>query len=160
MKVLNWFMLTYFWLRYSKTGTKKVQLVFQHCSKRSWKTMLRFLPPTFKPHSLATNQIVAGCQKFFCRKYRVVLLFASVYVARLPCFAASYVILSYPIRSQYLLNLQQPLFVSIQVWTWMVKRATCLSTRSAAMLRNKLHVFVASFTLALSITIFSHFNNF
>ena len=26
--------------------------------------MLRVLPPTFKPHSLATNQIVAGCQKF------------------------------------------------------------------------------------------------
>ena len=24
--------------------------------------MLRFLPRTFKPHSLATNQIVAGCE--------------------------------------------------------------------------------------------------
>ena len=37
---------------------------------------------------------------------------------------------------------------------------TCLLTRSAAMLRNKLHVFVARFTVALSITIFSHFYNF
>ena len=82
LKVLNWLMLTYFWLRYSKTGTKKVQLVFQHCSKKSWKAMLRVLPPTFK---LSCNK--SDCcrlPKICCRKYRVVLLFASVYVARLP----------------------------------------------------------------------------
>ena len=52
--------------------------------------MLPFLPPTFKSHSLATNQIVTGCEKFLQK----VLLFASVYAARFTgprhtCFAAS-----------------------------------------------------------------------
>ena len=37
-------------------------------------------------------------------------------------------------------------FVARQVWTWVLKRATFLSTRLAAMLQNKLHVFVACFT--------------
>ena len=87
--------------------------------------MLRFLPPT--PPVLQQIRLLQFA-KSCCRKYRVVLLFASVYVARFTgprqtCFAASNVTplygvtpaQSYPIRSQYLFNLQQSLFVSIQV---------------------------------------------
>ena len=37
--------------------------------------MLRVLPPV-NPTRLATKQLVAGCEKMLCRKYRVVLLFA------------------------------------------------------------------------------------
>ena len=92
-KYLNWFMLTYFWLRYCKTGTKKVQLVLQYCSKKSWKAMLRVLPPTFKPHSVATNQIVAGCEKLF-QKVKSSSTFCICLCARFTgqrqnCFAAS-----------------------------------------------------------------------
>ena len=36
-------------LRNSKTATKTVQLVLQHCCKTSWKAMLRGSPLTFKP---------------------------------------------------------------------------------------------------------------
>ena len=38
--------------------------------------MLRVLPPV-NPTRLATKQLVAGCEKMLCRKYRVVLLFAT-----------------------------------------------------------------------------------
>ena len=43
------------------------------------------------------------------------------------------------------------LFVAKQIWTWVVKRATYhrFSTRSAAMLQGRLHVFVARFAVAL-----------
>ena len=43
-------------------------------------------------------------------------------------------------------------FVARQVWTWVEKRATSLFNLFCRNLRNKLHVFVASFTVALSTT--------
>ena len=72
-----------------------MQLVFY--SKTSWKTILRVLPPTFKPflQQIKLSQVAQNC----CRKSKVVLLFAtkSVHVARFTdptrtCFTASEVI--------------------------------------------------------------------
>ena len=40
-----------------------VKLVLQHCCKTSWDAMLRISPPTSQT-CLATNQVVASCEKF------------------------------------------------------------------------------------------------
>ena len=40
-----------------------VKLVLQHCCKTSWDAMLRIIPPTSQT-CLATNQVVASCEKF------------------------------------------------------------------------------------------------
>ena len=46
-----------------ETDNKYVQLlVLQHCCKTGSKEMLRVLPPTNQT-CLATNQVVAGCEK-------------------------------------------------------------------------------------------------
>ena len=96
-----------------------MQLVFY--SKTSWKTILRVLPPTFKPvlQKIKLSQVAQNC----CRKSKVVLRFAtkSVHVARFTdprrtCFTASEVIPIYganpaqfhPISSQSSGNLPQP----------------------------------------------------
>ena len=96
--------------------------------------------------------------KICCRKYRVVLLFASVYVARFTgprqtCFAASKY--SFVWRdSRIILSNQKSVFTQLAA-TFICFNTdlnvdgkagmTCLLRRSGAMLRNKLHVFVACF---------------
>ena len=83
-----------------KDGRQKRALVLQpwHCYKMSWKTMLRVLPPTFKP---VLQQIrLLQVAKRWCKKERVVLLFAKkkfAHVARFTglrqtCFTASDVV--------------------------------------------------------------------
>ena len=90
--------------------------------------MLRVLPPTVQT-CLATNQIVAGCENLLQKvESSCSFCISTVCVARFTgprqtCFAASNVTplygvtpaQSYPIKSQYLFILQQPLLVSIQV---------------------------------------------
>lgn len=51
------------YLRYGKTDNKDIQLDLQHSRKRSRIAMLRVLPPS-NQICLATNQFVAGCEKF------------------------------------------------------------------------------------------------
>ena len=46
-------------------------------------------------------------------------------------------------------NLQQPLFVGRQVWTWVIKRATSFFNTYCSNVQNELHVFIARFTVAL-----------
>ena len=61
--------------------------------------------------------------------------------------------LFYPLnRSQFFKQLAAT-FMAKQIWTWVVKRSTYhrFSTRSAAMLQSRLHVFVAPFAVALLI---------
>ena len=59
--------------------------------------------------------------------------------------------LFHPIRSQFSRNVQRPIFVAKQIWTWVVKRATYhrFSTRSAATRQSRLHVFVVRFAVVL-----------
>ena len=131
-------------LRYGKT-------IWQNCCKMSCMALL-LVSITHTQTRLATNQAVAGCQKFlqklensstFCNK--------SVHVARFTgprqtCHTASDV---NPVNgSRVILSNQTSVFKQlaatfIQVWTWVVKRASSLSIRSAAMLQNKLHDVVA-----------------
>ena len=50
-----------------------VKRVLQHCCKTSWNAILRVLPPTSQT-CLAMNELVAGYEKFFAEKEKVVLL--------------------------------------------------------------------------------------
>ena len=79
-----------------KTDNKYVQLlVLQHCCKTGSKEMLRVLPPTNQT-CLATNQVVAGCEKLLqnIEGGSTFLKQKSVHVVRFTgtrqiCFAAS-----------------------------------------------------------------------
>ena len=107
---------------YRKTSNKALQLVMQLSYRTSY-VMLRVLPPTLKPVSLATNQDVPGCATFL-EKVESGSTFlnkmfgtcCAFYCPKATVFAASDVTTVYgvtpslPIRShdQYSRNLQQP----------------------------------------------------
>ena len=127
-------------LRVSSFARFRVELIDSHIPKtcnlccKSLKAMLRVFFTTNFQTCLATNQVVSGSENLlqkvessstFCHK---ICLCCAFYRPRQTCFAASY--------SRLILSNQR------EIRTWVVKHAACFSTRSAAMLRNKLHVFV------------------
>ena len=105
---------------YRKTSNKALQLVMQLSYRTSY-VMLRVLPPTLKPVSLATNQDVPGCATFL-EKVESGSTFlnkmfgtcCAFYCPKATVFAESDVttvygvVPSFLIRSQYSSNLQQP----------------------------------------------------
>ena len=143
---------------YRHSHPQNVQLVLQE---------LKSDVASFTTHvqtCLATNQVFAGCEKLlqkvesnstFCNKICLCCAFyrpnANLFCSKLRNATVrrdSRTVLSNQKSVFFLLNLQLPLFVARQIRTWVVKHATCFSTRSVAILRNKLHVFVTRFTVA------------
>ena len=141
-------------LRYGQTGRKYMQREENDVA------------PHFNTHvqiCLATNQAVAGCEKFlqkvessstFCNKMFTrcafyppeANLFCSKWRKSRPGVIAAYF---YPIRSEYSRNLQQPdLFMQDRFERGWQNTQYRFPTSFAAMLQNKLHIFVAWFTVA------------
>ena len=125
-------------VRDGKTGSKSAHLVLKHWCKTSWKVMCWYT--THIQTCLATNQLVAGCtnllqkvesSSFFCDKICTCWVFYQP-KANLFCskwrnshvWRDSCVILSN--QKFEFTQLATTLFVTRQVWTWVVKRATSL----------------------------------
>ena len=125
-------------VRDGKTGSKSAHLVLKHWCKTSWKVMCWYT--THIQTCLATNQVVAGCKNllqkvesssFFCDKICTCCVFYQP-KANLFCskwrnshvWRDSCVILSN--QKFEFTQLATTLFVTRQVWTWVVKRATSL----------------------------------
>ena len=116
-----------------------MQLVLQHRYKTSWKAMYaRFT--THVQTSLATNQIVAGCENLlqkvessstFCNKLCKCCAF---YGLKANLFCSNWRNSSVWRDSRVILSNQKSVFTELaatffflrQVWTWVVKRATSL----------------------------------
>ena len=119
--------------------------------------MLLDLPPTFK-HVLRQIRFLQLLEYWLLRGSHAILGFTSlsakqVAVGRLNGQHVQILLQTIAAFSSFCNNLQQPAtiwFVAKQVWIWVVKRATCFSTRFAAMLQNKLHVSVARGLVALA----------
>ena len=125
-------------LRDGKTGSKSAHLVLKHWCKTSRKVMCWYT--THIQTYLATNQLIAGCtnllqkvesSSFFCNKICTCCVFYQPKANLFCCkwcnshvWHDSRVILSN--QKFEFTQLATTLFVTRQVWTWVVKHATLL----------------------------------
>ena len=126
-------------LRYGETGSKKRAAVLQHYCKTSWIAMLRILPPTF----IAVLQLLDCCRflKVFagCNKICTSCAFSNLLCNKWHVRRDSRVSSS---NQSVFTQFTRAWFVARQVWTWVVNAHHSFSTRFAAILQNKLQVFV------------------
>ena len=139
-----------------------MQLVSQHCCKKSWTAMFCVFTPANQT-CLAANQVAAGCEKLLQKAER-----SSTFCSKVCKCCAFYwpqgklatrnitpiygVTPAFIIHSEVNIHITQiaaTRFVLRQVWPWEVKRATSLFNSSCCNIAKQVARFVACFTIAL-----------